>query len=145
MSATPLGRNRRLVGGAIFQALLRKGRRRSYGALSARMLPGGDARDGTGRLGLSIAKRHVRKSVDRNRLKRMVREAYRLRGNRLDGMDILFLLDESGKAREEVKRLPAALRTVAGRRQLRSTVGAILDLAEIERDVSSTVGDKVSS
>lgn len=140
MSAKPLSRVRRLADGAVFQALLRKGRRRVQGAVAAKVLDGGDARTGAGRLGLSIAKRHLRKAIDRNRMKRQVREAYRQRGQRLDGMDVLFMLAEGSKAREELKRVPAELHTAAGRRRLRSSVEAVLDLIEADGASRSGVG-----
>ena len=44
-----------------------------------------------GRLGLAISKRCARKAVDRNRLKRIVRESFRLHQNRLAGTDVVVL------------------------------------------------------
>ncbi len=43
------------------------------------------------RLGLVIAKKKVRLSVDRNRIKRLVRESFRLNQLELPAVDILFL------------------------------------------------------
>lgn len=43
------------------------------------------------RLGLVIAKKHVRKAVARNRVKRIVRESFRLRQADLAGLDIVVL------------------------------------------------------
>ena len=43
------------------------------------------------RLGLVIAKRKVRRSVDRNRLKRVVRESFRLYQKQLPQVDIIFM------------------------------------------------------
>ena len=43
------------------------------------------------RLGLAISKKAVRRSVDRNRLKRLVRETFRNRLNQLPGVDIVVL------------------------------------------------------
>lgn len=41
------------------------------------------------RLGMVVGKRFASRSVDRNRLKRTIREAYRLMGDSLDGLDIV--------------------------------------------------------
>jgi ribonuclease P protein component len=43
------------------------------------------------RLGLAIAKKHCRLATDRNRLKRIVRESFRLRQRELAGLDIVVL------------------------------------------------------
>lgn len=45
----------------------------------------------TSRLGLVIAKKHVRKSVERNRIKRIVREHFRQATLSHDSFDIVFL------------------------------------------------------
>lgn len=56
--------------------------------------------DGTGvealrppvaRLGLVIAKKHVRRAVDRNRVKRQLRDSFRLHKQNLIGLDIVAL------------------------------------------------------
>lgn len=46
---------------------------------------------GHARLGLAIAKRHVRTAVGRNRVKRQVRETFRLQQQRLAGLDVVVL------------------------------------------------------
>ena len=43
------------------------------------------------RLGLAIAKKHVRRAVDRNRVKRVVREHFRLHSEGIGGLDIIVL------------------------------------------------------
>lgn len=43
------------------------------------------------RLGLAITKKNCRKSVSRNRLKRLVRESFRQNKKRLAGLDIVVL------------------------------------------------------
>lgn len=43
------------------------------------------------RLGLVIAKKHVRTAVARNQIKRIVRESFRLHQHELQGMDIIVL------------------------------------------------------
>lgn len=47
--------------------------------------------NGRGRLGLAISKKCARRAVDRNRLKRIVRESFRLHQHRLVGRDIVVL------------------------------------------------------
>lgn len=44
-----------------------------------------------GRLGLAIAKKQVRLAVNRNRIKRIVRESFRLHQHQLIGLDIVAL------------------------------------------------------
>ena len=123
MSAKPFGRVRRLADGAVFKALLTKGRRQAEGAVTARGLES----DGVGRLGLSIAKRHLRKATARNAMKRIIREAYRARGTALERMDVLFMLTEGSRGREDVKRIPEMLKSAEGRSDIRSAVNAVLD------------------
>lgn len=43
------------------------------------------------RLGLAITKRVVRKAVDRNRIKRLVRESFRRHQTELGGLDVVVL------------------------------------------------------
>ncbi len=43
------------------------------------------------RLGLVVAKKNIRRSVDRNRVKRVVRETFRHSQSLLDSLDIVFL------------------------------------------------------
>lgn len=51
--------------------------------------------DTQGRLGLAIAKRYVRRAHERNRLKRLARETWRLMQSELGGVDLVVM---SGKA-----------------------------------------------
>lgn len=43
------------------------------------------------RLGLAIGKKHCRRAVDRNRLKRIVRESFRQHKDRLGELDIVVI------------------------------------------------------
>ena len=52
---------------------------------------GGEQTDGA-RLGLVIAKRHLRRSVDRNLVKRLVREVFRTRRSDLPSCDLIVRL-----------------------------------------------------
>jgi len=43
------------------------------------------------RLGLAIAKKHVKKSVDRSLVKRIIRESFRAKANSLPALDMVML------------------------------------------------------
>lgn len=43
------------------------------------------------RLGLAISKKNCRKAVDRNRIKRIIRESFRHHGDALAGLDVVVL------------------------------------------------------
>lgn len=43
------------------------------------------------RLGISISKRNIKKSHDRNRIKRLIRESFRIQKNKLISMDIVII------------------------------------------------------
>ena len=43
------------------------------------------------RLGLVIAKKHIRHAVDRNRMKRLIRETFRAKQQQLVGIDVIVL------------------------------------------------------
>jgi ribonuclease P protein component len=47
------------------------------------------------RLGLVIAKKNVRLSVQRNRVKRIIRESFRLQQHQLPGIDVIVLARKS--------------------------------------------------
>lgn len=44
------------------------------------------------RLGLAVAKKHVRRAVDRNRIKRLLRESFRRHQQQLMGFDLVVLI-----------------------------------------------------
>ena len=44
------------------------------------------------RLGLAVAKKHVRRAVDRNRIKRLLRESFRHHQQQLKGLDLVVLV-----------------------------------------------------
>lgn len=43
------------------------------------------------RLGLVIAKKHIRLAVERNRVKRLIRETFRMKQQQLSGIDVIVL------------------------------------------------------
>jgi len=59
------------------------------------------------RIGLAIAKRKVPRAVDRNRIKRAVRESFRLRAAQLPALDIVVM------AKPDASKLEAAALTTA--------------------------------
>ena len=52
------------------------------------------AKAGTGhsRLGLAVAKKQIKRAVDRNRLKRLIRESFRLHQKRLPEVDVVVMV-----------------------------------------------------
>jgi ribonuclease P protein component len=44
------------------------------------------------RLGLAVPKKHIPRSVDRNKLKRIIRESFRLRQQLLEGKDVVVVV-----------------------------------------------------
>ncbi len=45
----------------------------------------------SGRLGLAIAKKHLKRAVDRNRIRRLIRESFRHHLELLEGLDVVVL------------------------------------------------------
>lgn len=66
------------------------------------------------RVALVVPKRHLRRAVDRNRARRVIREAFRLNQAELAGLDVVVRLDTScvdrPLAHEEVAALLRAVR-----------------------------------
>jgi ribonuclease P protein component len=81
-----LDAERRLASKAEFECLLREGSRRSWSGYtfftSKRMA-------GPPRLGILISRKHAAKSNVRNRIKRCIREAFRLEQASLGALDVL--------------------------------------------------------
>jgi len=81
-----LGAERRLAEKADFERLLRAGRRQSRSGYTffISMRAAGPAR-----LGILVTRRHAAKATVRNRIKRCIREAFRLEQAALGAMDVL--------------------------------------------------------
>jgi len=71
-----------------FTRVFRQGKRFGGGGLTIISLPGSA---GHPRLGLAIAKKHIKLASQRNRMKRLIRESFRHHQAALDSMDIVVL------------------------------------------------------
>ena len=81
-----LDATRRLGRTGEFEHLLRKGARRSISGYTFYM----ERRDtGRARLGILISRKHAAASTERNRIKRCIREAFRLEQEKLGALDLL--------------------------------------------------------
>jgi ribonuclease P protein component len=78
-----------LRGAAAFARLFRQGRRIEAEHLQLLAVPAGGA---IGQVGYVIGKQQLKLAIDRNRLKRRLREAVRLRRPALDRFDIVLRL-----------------------------------------------------
>ncbi|MDH2433145.1 ribonuclease P [Pokkaliibacter plantistimulans] len=63
------------------------------------------------RLGLVIAKKHVRRANQRNRVKRVIRESFRLNQSRLDALDLVIIARQglAEQDNEELQKLMTKL------------------------------------
>jgi ribonuclease P protein component len=118
----------RLADKSVFGVLLRSRERTQSGPLMLQMLPGdseqrpeqGRGLTGDGRLGMAVAKRHAKKAVDRNLLKRLLREAYRQHGLSHRPIDLVVSLRSSW----------AGGTSSSARKALRGHIARIFDQAE---------------
>jgi ribonuclease P protein component len=69
---------------------------------------------GEARLGLAIARKQVRRAVDRNRLKRIARECFRKQRDTLHGID-LVVMARAEAAKADTATLRASLERLMGR------------------------------
>jgi len=82
-----LSRRHRFVGRGSFTAALRSPRKLRSPTILLHFAAG---RPGQSRLGLAVTKRLTRRSVDRNRMKRLAREAFRRHGVKSAGLDLVL-------------------------------------------------------
>jgi ribonuclease P protein component len=87
----------RLRGAAAFAAVFRSGRRFEASRLQLLVIRTHDAH---GRVGYVIGKKLLGRAVDRNRLKRMLREAIRLRRPAMNAFDLVIRLRQPCAAGE---------------------------------------------
>ncbi|AXQ31567.1 ribonuclease P protein component [Solimonas sp. K1W22B-7] len=71
-----------------FKAAFERGSRLNEKWLTALVVSGEDPQS---RLGLAVPKKAVPRAVDRNRIKRQIRESYRLRRSALPPLDVVIL------------------------------------------------------
>ncbi|MFM8444654.1 MAG: ribonuclease P protein component [Methylococcus sp.] len=81
-------RDRRLTKASEFQHVFARATKSSDGYFT--VLGRGNALDGP-RLGLAISKRYLKRAVDRNRIKRLAREAFRHGQHELAGLDFVVM------------------------------------------------------
>jgi ribonuclease P protein component len=77
---------RRLRQKADFERLLQQGTKRSLEGFVFYLR---SSESGRARLGILISRRHATRATDRNRIKRCIREAFRLEQQRIGPLDIL--------------------------------------------------------
>ncbi len=83
-------RSKRLTTSAEFSTVFKKNKRSTdrYFTVLAHKQKGSEI----ARLGLAIAKRNVKKAHDRNRVKRIIRESFRLHQSKLSGFDLVVMI-----------------------------------------------------
>ncbi len=126
MSEFCFGKTHRLIDSAEFQAVFRKARYKvSCRHILILAIPNDRSHP---RLGLVVGKRHVKRAVQRNRIKRLMREGFRYNQHLLGSLDMVMLargglgeLDNAAIHRR-LERLLRDLRQRAGRRT-ESTTG----------------------
>jgi ribonuclease P protein component len=103
-----LDAGRRLRLKAQFERLLREGERRNLGGFTFYLIRRGS---GVPCLGILISRKHAAAAVERNRIKRCIREAFRLEQENLAGLELLIRPPLGMRpASDAVARLRALLR-----------------------------------
>ncbi len=78
----------RLAGPRRFKRVFAEGVRSHSAGFTVLALGNGGSR---ARLGLAVARKHLRRAVDRNRVKRRVRESFRRHQRALGGLDVVVM------------------------------------------------------
>lgn len=81
-------RNNRLVSKADFQSVFHQSKKVTRPSLLVLFKPNPLAK---ARLGIIVAKRHVKQAVNRNAWRRVVRESFRHHQDRLQGLDLIVM------------------------------------------------------
>ncbi|WP_029132186.1 ribonuclease P protein component [Sedimenticola selenatireducens] len=82
------GRDLRLLKPAEFQRVFQNSRRSSDRCFTVLFLANGKM---NARLGTAVAKKILKRAVDRNRVKRLIRESFRLKQHDLAGLDLVVM------------------------------------------------------
>jgi ribonuclease P protein component len=95
---------------AEFERLLRQGKRRSLCGYTFYL----ERRDrGSARLGVLVSRKHASRAIERNRIKRCIREAFRLEQQNLGALDILVRPPYGVKANAQmISELRSLLRSL---------------------------------
>ena len=101
------GRRMRLSGARGFEQVFAHGVRSRGPALTVLARPNGRP---VARLGLAIARKHLRRAVDRNRVKRRIRASFRKHHKALRGLDIVVVA-RPGIAQRSLQDIDAMLET----------------------------------
>ena len=92
MISMKFSKSQRLLKANQFQAVFDNPQlRASHKYLLILARPHGDKKRDAVRLGLVIAKKHIHLAVDRNRIKRLIRESFRLQQQHLEGIDAIVI------------------------------------------------------
>lgn len=84
--SSPFGADRRFAGRSAFEPLLRAGQRRSLAGFTFYLRR---RSEGPPRLGMLVTRRHAALATERNRIKRCIREAFRLEQAHIGPLDVL--------------------------------------------------------
>lgn len=99
------GKSHRLLTPSDYRHVFQRARKRTFGGLVSYTRPNAL---GYPRLGLAISRKCSPRAVERNRIKRVIREAFRLRRQSLGGVDIVFL-GQAGVTRHDAAGLRAVV------------------------------------
>ena len=102
----PFGKDQRILDKADYGRVFKKARRSRDKCFTVLARQRHD--DAPARLGLAISKKHCRRATARNRIKRVVRESFRLHQNTLQGRDVV-VLNQPAAALASNRELTASL------------------------------------